>query len=101
MRSRVVRSRGCVGRNRHVRPWAVFGPAPASGASRSERRRGPHHRLSMRSSGLQLRCRLWSASDAAREEVLVKNAEAIERMEKVDTVVVDKTGTLTEGSRRW
>jgi Cu+-exporting ATPase len=30
----------------------------------------------------------------------VKNAEAIERLEKVDTVVVDKTGTLTEGKPR-
>ena len=29
--------------------------------------------------------------------VLIKNAEAIERLEKVDTLVVDKTGTLTEG----
>jgi Cu+-exporting ATPase len=29
--------------------------------------------------------------------VLIKNAEALERMEKVDTIVVDKTGTLTEG----
>ncbi len=29
--------------------------------------------------------------------VLIKNAEALERMEKVDTLVVDKTGTLTEG----
>ncbi len=33
----------------------------------------------------------------ARAGVLIKNAEAIERMEKVDTLVVDKTGTLTEG----
>jgi Cu+-exporting ATPase len=33
----------------------------------------------------------------AREGVLVKNAEALERLEKVDTLVVDKTGTLTEG----
>jgi Cu+-exporting ATPase len=32
--------------------------------------------------------------------VLVKNAEALELMEKVDTVVVDKTGTLTEGRPR-
>jgi Cu+-exporting ATPase len=29
--------------------------------------------------------------------VLVKNAEALERLEQVDTLVVDKTGTLTEG----
>jgi Cu+-exporting ATPase len=34
---------------------------------------------------------------AARFGVLIKNAEALERMEKVDTLVVDKTGTLTEG----
>jgi heavy metal translocating P-type ATPase len=33
----------------------------------------------------------------AQSGVLVKNAEALERMEKVDTLVVDKTGTLTEG----
>jgi Cu+-exporting ATPase len=33
----------------------------------------------------------------AREGVLVKNAEVLERLEKVDTVVVDKTGTLTVG----
>lgn len=33
----------------------------------------------------------------AQNGVLIKNAEALERMEKVDTVVVDKTGTLTEG----
>ncbi len=33
----------------------------------------------------------------ALEGVLIKNAEALEIMEKVDTLVVDKTGTLTEG----
>lgn len=32
--------------------------------------------------------------------VLIKNAEALERFEKVDTLVVDKTGTLTEGRPR-
>ncbi len=32
--------------------------------------------------------------------VLIKNAEALEMLEKVDTVVVDKTGTLTEGKPR-
>jgi Cu2+-exporting ATPase len=34
----------------------------------------------------------------AREGVLIKDAEALELMEKVDALVVDKTGTLTEGS---
>ena len=33
----------------------------------------------------------------ARAGVLIRNAEALETMEKVDTIVVDKTGTLTEG----
>ena len=33
----------------------------------------------------------------AQEGVLVKNGDALERLEKVDTLVVDKTGTLTDG----
>jgi Cu+-exporting ATPase len=36
----------------------------------------------------------------ATSGVLIKNAEALETMEKVDTLVVDKTGTLTEGKPR-
>jgi Cu+-exporting ATPase len=36
----------------------------------------------------------------AQSGVLIKNAEALERFEKVDTLVVDKTGTLTEGRPR-
>jgi Cu+-exporting ATPase len=37
------------------------------------------------------------AGRGAREGILVRNAEALETMEKVDTLVIDKTGTLTEG----
>ncbi len=33
----------------------------------------------------------------AQAGVLIRNAEALERMEKIDTLVIDKTGTLTEG----
>ena len=36
----------------------------------------------------------------AQSGVLVKNAESLERFEAVDTLVVDKTGTLTEGKPR-
>jgi P-type Cu+ transporter len=36
----------------------------------------------------------------AQAGVLIKNAEALERLEAVDTLVVDKTGTLTEGRPR-
>jgi Cu+-exporting ATPase len=37
------------------------------------------------------------AGRGAHSGVLIRNAEVLERMEKVDTIVVDKTGTLTEG----
>lgn len=33
----------------------------------------------------------------ARSGILIKNAEALEKMDKVDTLIVDKTGTITEG----
>jgi Cu+-exporting ATPase len=36
----------------------------------------------------------------AQAGVLIRNAEVLERMEKVDTLVIDKTGTLTEGKPR-
>ena len=36
----------------------------------------------------------------AQAGVLIKNAEALERLEDVDTIIVDKTGTLTEGKPR-
>ena len=36
----------------------------------------------------------------AEAGVLIRNAEALEVLEKVDTLVVDKTGTLTEGKPR-
>jgi Cu+-exporting ATPase len=36
----------------------------------------------------------------AHAGILIKNAEALEKLEKIDTLVVDKTGTLTEGKPR-
>ena len=37
----------------------------------------------------------------ASEGILVRSAEVLETMERVDTLVVDKTGTLTEGGHVW
>src|SRR6056297_2600710 len=41
-----------------------------------------------------------AAGRGAQAGVLIKDAEALERMARVDTVIVDKTGTLTEGEPR-
>ena len=41
-----------------------------------------------------------AAGRGAQAGVLIKDAEALERMARVDTVIVDKTGTLTEGKPR-
>ncbi len=40
---------------------------------------------------------MMGVGHGAQAGVLIKHAESLERMEKVDTIVVDKTGTLTEG----
>ena len=40
---------------------------------------------------------MMGVSKGAGAGVLIKNAEALERFEKVDILVIDKTGTLTEG----
>ncbi|MDN7674260.1 heavy metal translocating P-type ATPase [Burkholderia oklahomensis] len=77
--------------------WATFGPAPALANA-----------LVIAISVLIIACPcalglatpvsiIVGVGRGAREGVLIKDAEALELMEKVDTVVVDKTGTLTEG----
>jgi Cu+-exporting ATPase len=80
--------------------WAIFGPRAATGFTLVAAVAVLIIACPARSAWPR-RCRSWSASDAARSlGVLIKNAEALERMEKVDTLVVDKTGTLTEGTGR-
>jgi Cu+-exporting ATPase len=80
--------------------WAVWGPAPALAFA-----------LIAAVSVLIIACPcalglatpmsiMVGVGKGALGGVLIKSAEALERMEKVDTLVVDKTGTLTEGKPR-
>jgi Cu+-exporting ATPase len=80
--------------------WATWGPAPAMA-----------YALIAAVSVLIIACPcalglatpmsiMVGIGKGATAGVLIKSAEALERLEKVDTLVVDKTGTLTEGKPR-
>ena len=80
--------------------WAVFGPPPALA-----------YALVVAVSVLIIACPcalglatpisiMVGVGRGAQQGVLIKDAEALELMEKVDTIVIDKTGTLTEGKPR-
>lgn len=80
--------------------WSVYGPEPRMG-----------HALLSAVSVLIIACPcalglatpmsiIAGTGRGAKAGVLIKNAEALEALEKIDTLVVDKTGTLTEGKPR-
>ncbi|WP_228069708.1 copper-transporting P-type ATPase [Marivivens aquimaris] len=80
--------------------WAIWGPAPALS-----------YALISAVAVLIIACPcalglatpmsiMTATGGGAQAGVLIKNAEALERFEKVDTLIVDKTGTLTEGKPR-
>ena len=80
--------------------WSVFGPAPAFAF-------GLVNAVAVLI--IACPCALGLATPmsitvgtgrGAQAGVLIKNAEALELMERIDTLVVDKTGTLTEGKPR-
>ena len=80
--------------------WAIWGPAPALS-----------YALIAAVAVLIIACPcalglatpmsiMTATGRGAQAGVLIKNAEALERFEKIDTLIVDKTGTLTEGKPR-
>lgn len=80
--------------------WAVWGPAPALS-----------YALIAAVAVLIIACPcalglatpmsiMTATGRGAQVGVLIKNAESLERFEKIDTLIVDKTGTLTEGKPR-
>jgi Cu+-exporting ATPase len=80
--------------------WAIWGPAPALG-----------YALVAAVSVVVIACPcalglatpmsiMVGVGAGARAGVLIKSAEALEQFEKADTLVIDKTGTLTEGRPR-
>ncbi|WP_305096946.1 copper-transporting P-type ATPase [Croceibacterium aestuarii] len=80
--------------------WAVFGPSPSLA-----------YALVAAVSVLIIACPcalglatpmsiMTATGRGAQVGVLIKNAESLERFEKIDTLIVDKTGTLTEGKPR-
>jgi Cu+-exporting ATPase len=80
--------------------WAVWGPEPRLA-----------HALVIAVAVLMIACPcalglatpmsiMVATGRGAHEGVLMRSAEALETMEKVDTLIVDKTGTLTEGRPR-
>ena len=80
--------------------WSVYGPAPAMGFALLN---------AVAVLIIACPCALGLATPmsimvgtgrGAQAGVLVKNAEALELLEKIDTLVIDKTGTLTEGKPR-
>ena len=79
--------------------WAL-GARAAAGARAPERGRGADHRVPVRARPGDADGDHGRHGRGASAGVLIKNAEALERLEKVDTLVVDKTGTLTEGKPR-
>ena len=77
--------------------WALVGPAPAPCQCAGGRDFGTHHRLPLRAGSRHADIHHRGRGPRREGGVLIKDAEALELMEKVDTLVVDKTGTLTEG----
>ena len=82
----------------HVRRLGGCRPGAATGACARQCGGGADHRVPVRARPGDADVDHGRHRRAApRLGVLVRNAEALEVMEKVDTLVVDKTGTLTEG----
>ena len=77
--------------------WAIVGAGAAAAPTPWSTRSPSDHRLPLRAGTCDADVDHGRHGTGAQAGVLIRNAEALEMLEQVDTLVVDKTGTLTEG----
>ena len=94
---RLVRAGGDRGRDHRLRRVVGLRAGTRDGLRPDRCGLGADHRLPLRARPGDADVDHGRTGRGAQAGVLIKNAEALERFAKVDTLVVDKTGTLTEG----
>ena len=77
--------------------WWFLGPEPRLALRARQRRVGADHRLPLRGRPRNADLDHRGDGPGALNGILFRNAEAVEKLREVDTLVVDKTGTLTVG----
>ena len=80
--------------------WLIFGPEPAADLRARERRRGADHRLPLRHGACDADLDHGRHRPRGAElGILFRKGEALQSLKEVSVVVLDKTGTLTQGVR--
>ena len=78
--------------------WFLFGPAPTLTFALVVRGGGADHRLPVRSGLATPLSIMVGTGKGATSGILIRSAEALETAHKLDTIILDKTGTITAGA---
>src|SRR5690348_1450504 len=88
---------GDCNRNRCIHRMGDVWPGTALDVRDGRRGDRVDHRLSMRAWPCHADVDHGGVGRGAHSGILIRDAEALEQFERIDTIVIDKTGTLTEG----